>query len=349
MSKMIVERAVLQEVLESLKWYRMELCDGRRPCNAEQALEAELAEPVDPDPWGAGYEAGYEAGVARGPAQPVQAPVQDADLWSAGYQAGYAAGMEECPAEPAQEPAEFAVSSNGRHSPVLTAMMNARRRAEAAEPAQEPYTGDVTRIMREAGMTFHLGLPQKRVVEQMTRVIDLVYAEASIKAAQQFAASPPQAAQPVQKPVQEPEWEVRADGKRVRKDRWQIGIRRIVALIWGNRREFEIDEVVEAVRGLASAERTLKRLGYTDCGGQFWKPPLGAPAQPFLPPDAETAWTMGYEAGKCEANGVLDPNLPPSPVKPVGIVSHLVKGDVVWQRWPADMPDGTRLWGEVQP
>lgn len=38
----------------------------------ERALRAALAEPVDPDPWGAGYEAGYEAGVARGPAQPVQ-------------------------------------------------------------------------------------------------------------------------------------------------------------------------------------------------------------------------------------------------------------------------------------
>lgn len=57
------------------------------------------------------------------------------------------------------------------------------------EPVQEPYTGDVTRIMRDAGMTFHLGLPHKAVVEQMTRVVDLVYAEASIKAAQQFAAA----------------------------------------------------------------------------------------------------------------------------------------------------------------
>lgn len=51
-------------------------------------------------------------------------------------------------------------------------------------------------------------------------------------------------------PVQDSEWEVRADGKRVRKDRWQIGIRRIAALLWGNRQEFEVDEVVEAVRHL---------------------------------------------------------------------------------------------------
>lgn len=58
-----------------------------------------------------------------------------------------------------------------------------------------PYTGDVARIMREAGMTFHLGLPHKAVVEQMTRVVDMVYAEASIKAAVAFAAPKP-AAQP---------------------------------------------------------------------------------------------------------------------------------------------------------
>ena len=69
-----------------------------------------------------------------------------------------------------------------------------------AEPLKQgeqvaPYTGDVARIMREAGMTFHLGLPHKAVVEQMTRVVDLVYAEASIKAAVAFAAPKP-AAQP---------------------------------------------------------------------------------------------------------------------------------------------------------
>lgn len=56
--------------------------------------------------------------------------------------------------------------------------------------ARVPYTGDVVRIMREAGMTFHLGLPHKAVVEQMTRVVDLVYSEASIKSAQKFAAEP---------------------------------------------------------------------------------------------------------------------------------------------------------------
>ena len=60
-------------------------------------------------------------------------------------------------------------------------------RAALAQPELEPYKGDVTRIMRDAGMTFHLGLPHKAVIEQMTRVVDLVCAEASIKAAQKFA------------------------------------------------------------------------------------------------------------------------------------------------------------------
>jgi hypothetical protein len=48
--------------------------------------------------------------------------------------------------------------------------------------------------------------------------------------------------------AQQDEMETRADGVLVRKDRWEVGIRRIVALLWGNRRKFEIDEVVEAVR-----------------------------------------------------------------------------------------------------
>ena len=51
-------------------------------------------------------------------------------------------------------------------------------------------------------------------------------------------------------PPAEPPTEVREDGQTVRVDRWQVGIRRIVALLWGNRHEFEVDEVVEAVRKL---------------------------------------------------------------------------------------------------
>jgi hypothetical protein len=51
-------------------------------------------------------------------------------------------------------------------------------------------------------------------------------------------------------PQEPPEFETRDDGKVVRRDRWELGIRRIVALLWGNRHEFEVDDVVEAVRKL---------------------------------------------------------------------------------------------------
>ncbi len=39
------------------------------------ALRAALAEPQEPDLWGAGYEAGYAAGMAERPAEPMQEPV----------------------------------------------------------------------------------------------------------------------------------------------------------------------------------------------------------------------------------------------------------------------------------
>jgi hypothetical protein len=62
----------------------------------------------------------------------------------------------------------------------------------APQEEQEPvaYTGDVARRMREAGMTFHLGMPHAVVMEQMTRFHDIVCAEASIKAAAAFAHPP---------------------------------------------------------------------------------------------------------------------------------------------------------------
>jgi hypothetical protein len=50
-----------------------------------------------------------------------------------------------------------------------------------------------------------------------------------------------------------PATERRADGVLVPVNRWEVGIRRIVALLWGNRREFEVDEVVETVRALVAS------------------------------------------------------------------------------------------------
>jgi hypothetical protein len=50
------------------------------------------------------------------------------------------------------------------------------------------------------------------------------------------------------------EYEVRADGQRVRKDRWEAGFRSIVTYIVGPRTEFEIPDIVERVRQLASPQ-----------------------------------------------------------------------------------------------
>lgn len=107
MTKITIDSTLLEQISKELDALKRRGVFGDFTGVAD-ALKAAMAEPQDPDSWGAGYEAGYDAGVA------------------------------EHPTELAQEPAEFAVSSNGRHSPLLTAMMNARRRAEAAQPVQEP-------------------------------------------------------------------------------------------------------------------------------------------------------------------------------------------------------------------
>ena len=54
------------------------------------------------------------------------------------------------------------------------------------------------------------------------------------------------------------DYEFRNDGKLVRKDRWERGIHTIRSLVGLNQREFEISEVVDAVRALvADAEGWL--------------------------------------------------------------------------------------------
>ena len=85
------------------------------------------------------------------------------------------------------EPLDLMTISGGTYEALECRDAITALRAALAQPELEPYKGDVTRIMRDAGMTFHLGLPHKAVIEQMTRVVDLVCAEASIKAAQKFA------------------------------------------------------------------------------------------------------------------------------------------------------------------
>lgn len=46
------------------------------------------------------------------------------------------------------------------------------------------------------------------------------------------------------------DYEFRDDGRIVRKDRWEQGIRRIVSILGLNDREFEIDDVVSRIENL---------------------------------------------------------------------------------------------------
>lgn len=47
--------------------------------------------------------------------------------------------------------------------------------------------------------------------------------------------------------------EFRSDGKVVRKDRWETAIHNIRSALGDHRREFEIDEIVAAVKAMAAA------------------------------------------------------------------------------------------------
>lgn len=69
--------------------------------------------------------------------------------------------------------------------------------------------------------------------------------------------------------------EFRDDGKVVRKDRWETGIHSIRRALGDRRREFEIDDVVQAVEGLVATFPNApdedsdcdggSRAGYEDC------------------------------------------------------------------------------------
>ncbi len=48
------------------------------------------------------------------------------------------------------------------------------------------------------------------------------------------------------------DYEFRSDGKVVRKDRWETGIRSIRSALGDSRHEFEIAEIVDAVRALVA-------------------------------------------------------------------------------------------------
>lgn len=69
--------------------------------------------------------------------------------------------------------------------------------------------------------------------------------------------------------------EFRNDGKIVRKDRWETGIHRIRCALGDHRREFEIDDVVQAVEAMVATFPVPpdedsdcdggSRAGYEDC------------------------------------------------------------------------------------
>lgn len=66
-----------------------------------------------------------------------------------------------------------------------------------------------------------------------------------------------------QQPDTKPEdYEFRDDGKVVRKDRWEIGLRNIASIIGWTRKEYEVPDVVEEVRRLK--EKNPERVELTN-------------------------------------------------------------------------------------
>ena len=92
-----------------------------------------------------------------------------------------------------------------------------------------------------------------------------------------------------------------------------------------------------------------KRLKCDECGGKFTRQMLpihkcGALSQQVQEPD-HTYKLIGCVQHDCEECQRRTQR----PAEPVGVVTSMVKGGVTWRRWPADMPDGTLLFSEVQP
>ena len=186
MTKTTIDSTLLEQISKELDALKRRGVFGDFDGVAD-ALKAAMAEPQDPDSWGAGYEAGYAAGVAEHPAQPVQEP-------DSGGKTGWPPGLlqDDC---------------RGL-SKWLASRPDARQRLREALAEQAQGTDcHAQGIRQRSGYC---------IVQR--------------------------------KPLTE-----------------------------------------------TSAERTLKRMGYTDCGGELWKPPLGAPDQPSLLPDAETAWRLWGE------------------------------------------------------
>ena len=85
----------------------------------------------------------------------------------------------------------------------------------------------------------------------------------------------------------------------------------------------------------ALAEPVQEPVAYIHRQGRHWE----ASERPLTDDEKARGWT---EEPLCTAP-------PQRPAEPVGVVTSMVKGGVTWWRWPADMPDGTLLFSEVQP
>ncbi|GER16737.1 hypothetical protein [Variovorax boronicumulans] len=63
------------------------------------------------------------------------------------------------------------------------------------------------------------------------------------------------------------DYEFRADGKLVRKDRWETGIRRIEAIVGRHRREgFEIPELIAAIEAMEERAYPKGQCSNDECG-----------------------------------------------------------------------------------
>ena len=105
-------REAARPALEALEWISAQKTGGmiqRKATEPITALGAALAEPVQGPPiWEQLAQIGHEALEAGALAEP-----QEPDPWGAGYEAGYAAGVREHTAEPVQEPVACLIGTKG--------------------------------------------------------------------------------------------------------------------------------------------------------------------------------------------------------------------------------------------
>lgn len=126
-------------------------------------------------------------------------------------------------------------SSVHKETMAMLATMNAKMAAEATERAD---TAPVTESVTAPAVVLEKSLPPPVALEDEPYVL--------LSNGMMGRAS---------------EYETRADGKLVRKDRFKIGFGNIVTILVGSRSEYEIDDIVEKVRAIAVAARADHETG----------------------------------------------------------------------------------------